>query len=438
MKIKSFKIENIGKFSDLEINFSKNDHIDNHIVIIGNNGSGKTTILESIALSLSWFVAKVKSAKSSGTAIQELKVKNDSPSGNIQIVVNNYDKDFSWTLAKAKRGRKNGTRTNLDGLNKLVDIYRTNYTNNDFTSFPVLTYYDANRGVLDIPLRIRTKHNFEQLDGYHNSLKGIVDYRTFFEWFRQREDEENEDKIKLLDSFKTKNVADSKILAQVNKVADKQLDCVRKAISTFLPEFSNIRVERKPRLHLAVNKNGKKLNLEQLSQGEKLTMAMVGDIARRLSIQYPSLTNPLNGEGIILIDEAELHMHPKWQRKLVKRLNETFPKCQFIYSTHSPLLISDFKDVKCYSLNDELLIPVNQLYGLDVNQVLLEAMDTNIRNVEVQAIVDDFRDSISSKNINKANQLLKNLNEHLPENHIEMIKSRLLIKKLHIANEKNQ
>ena len=438
MKIKSFKIQNIGKFSDLELNFSEGNNLKNHILLIGNNGSGKTTILESIALSLSWFVARVKNEKSNGLPINELKIKNSSKSGNIKITVRDNDEDFTWTLSKAKKGRKTETPTNLEGLSKLVDNYRTNYTNNDLTSFPILTYYDANRGVLDIPLRIRTKHNFEQLNGYDNSLKGLVDYRTFFEWFRQREDIENEDKIKIIESLKHNNESRSHFYDRIDSVYDKQLNCVRKALSIFLPEFDNIRVERKPRIHMAVDKNGEKLNLEQLSQGEKLTMAMVGDIARRLTILYPNLIDPLLGQGIIIIDEAELHMHPRWQRKLVERLSQTFPNCQFIYTTHSPLLISDFKDVKCYSINNEDLIPIDQMFGLDVNQVLLEAMDTNVRNSEIQEIVDNFRDAISSKNIEVSEELLNNLNNLLPDNHIELIKSRLLFRKLQLLNEKNK
>lgn len=438
MRIKSFKIENIGKFSNLEINFSKENKLQNHILFIGNNGSGKTTILESIALSLSWFVARVKNAKTNGSVINELKIKNSANSGNIKIVVDDKNEEFNWTVSKSKKGKKNDKPTNLEGLNKLVDIYRTDYTNNNLTSFPILVYYDANRGVLDIPLRIRTKHEFEQLNGYDNSLKGLVDYRTFFEWFREREDIENQDKIKALNSLKSTNTTNLQIFEEINNVIDKQLNCVRRAISVFLPEFDDIRVERKPRIHMAVNKNGEKLNLEQLSQGEKLTMAMVGDIARRLTMLYPSLDNPLVGEGIIMIDEAELHMHTRWQRDLVKRLNQTFPNCQFIYTTHSPLLISDFKDVICYSIQDEEIILVDQMYGLDVNQVLLEAMDTHVRNTEVQTIVDDFRDSISFKNTSDSKELLDKLSSILPENHIELIKSRLLFKKLQLSDEKNK
>lgn len=438
MKIKNINIDNIGRFTNLNIDFTKNNgEIHNHIILIGNNGSGKTSILESIALALSWFVSRIKADKGSGTQINELKINNDSNSGSIKINVIDRDTEFNWMISKSKKGKKNLNPSILEGLNKIVDIYRTDYTENNNISFPILTYYDANRGVLDIPLRIRTKHNFDQLNGYDNSLKGIVDYRTFFEWFREKEDIENEDKVSLLKSLNFNSDFNTDFLNKLNSLGDKQLNAVRNALNIFLPEFQNIRVERKPRIHLAVDKNGSRLNLEQLSQGEKLTMAMVGDIARRLVILNPHIDNPLLGKGIIIIDEAELHMHPKWQRSFVERLNNTFPNCQFIYTTHSPLLISDFRDVYCLSLSDGQLEEVDQMFGLDVNQVLLEAMETDVRNSEIQGIVDDFRDCISQKNIKQAEYYFIKLNELLPENHIELIKSRLLLKKIKLINEKD-
>lgn len=438
MKIKNFNIENIGRFSNLNIGFSNDkEEIVNHIILIGNNGSGKTTILESVTLALSWFVARIKTEKGNATQINELKIKNSSNSGSIRIeVVDNYS-NYNWIISKAKRGKKSESSTNLEQLNKLTDIYRTKFTESDEVSFPMLTYYDANRGVLDIPLRIRTRHNFEQLNGYDNSLKGSVDYRTFFEWFREKEDIENEEKVNLLKKLNLSKNINNDFIEKLNETSDSQLNSVRLALGTFLPEFENIRVERKPRIHLAVDKNGECLNLEQLSQGEKLTMAMVGDIARRLAILNPHLKNPLEGNGIVIIDEAELHMHPRWQRSLIERLNVTFPNCQFIYTTHSPLLISDFKEVLCYSLTDGELIPLDQMYGLDVNQVLLEAMDTDIRNSYIQKLVDNFRESISINNFDEAKSYFMEINTLLPENHIELIKSRLLLKKIELKNEKN-
>jgi len=212
-------------------------------------------------------------------------------------------------------------------------------------------------------------------------------------------------------------------------LSDNQLSAVRNALGIFLPEFKNIRVERKPRLHMAVDKNGQVLNVEQLSQGKKLAMALVGDIARRLSIMNPGLSSVLEGNGIILIDEAELHLHPRWQRTLVSRLSETFSNYQFILTTHSPLLISDYKNVLCYSLDDGVLNIVEDLYGSDVNQVLLEAMDTEIRNSDIENNINAFLDKIQEKNLPEAKKLLKKLERELPEDHIELVKSRLLIRR---------
>ncbi|MFA0173138.1 AAA family ATPase, partial [Vibrio splendidus] len=98
---------------------------------------------------------------------------------------------------------------------------------------------------------------------------------------------------------------------------DRQLTAVRSAIYKFMPEFSNLRVRRKPRLHMSIDKNGQSLNVAQLSQGEKSLMALIGDIARRLAVMNPSLENPLMGDGIVLIDEVDMHLHPKWQRTLI-------------------------------------------------------------------------------------------------------------------------
>lgn len=86
---------------------------------------------------------------------------------------------------------------------------------------------------------------------------------------------------------------------------------------------------------MTVIKNGSEISIFNLSQGEKTLIALVSDIARRLVILNPSLENPLNGYGIVLIDEIDLHLHPKWQQTIVQKLENTFPNIQFILSTHS-------------------------------------------------------------------------------------------------------
>ena len=142
-----------------------------------------------------------------------------------------------------------------------------------------------------------------------------------------------------------------------------------------MPHLDNLRVRRKPRLYMAVDKNGETLNVAQLSQGEKSLMALVGDIARRLAMLNPALENPLAGDGIVLIDEVDLHLHPSWQRRLCERLTETFPNCQFVLTTHSPLVISDCKNVLIYTLANGELRQLPSQYGQDANTCLLYTSD---------------------------------------------------------------
>src|SRR5690606_19957875 len=93
---------------------------------------------------------------------------------------------------------------------------------------------------------------------------------------------------------------------------------------------------------LTVDKGKTTLNINQLSDGERGVLALVMDIARRLYQANPGLNDPLKeGEAVILIDELDLHLHPKWQRSIVENLIRVFPNCQFIASTHSPQIIGE-------------------------------------------------------------------------------------------------
>ena len=127
---------------------------------------------------------------------------------------------------------------------------------------------------------------------------------------------------------------------------------VRAAITAFLPELSGLRIDReeqKPRL--LAEKAGKTIVINQLSDGEKCLLALVGDLARRLALANPAGQKPLKGEGIILIDEIELHLHPRWQRNIVPSLEKTFSNCQFVITTHSPQVLGDAKNTAVYALN---------------------------------------------------------------------------------------
>lgn len=483
MEIKKLTLSNLGRFENLEVDFAPSeDNQSNVTVFIGNNGAGKTSILEALATSLSWFVARVRSEKGNGHAINELAVIDDAPAASITLKLSDDIKtdsevallSYQWTLVKARKGRKSDKPSNLSELTKLADNYRQLLTDDANTSLPLIAYYPVERSVLDIPLKIMGKHSFTQIEGYESALNQGVDFRRFFEWFREREDIENEEqsrrssrfitdyiedfaKIEDMilddnetpDSLKTNSISDFKeTRKQIEKIVtnikilrsdyqDKQLNAVRTAITAFMPNLSNICVQRKPRLHMVVDKNGQSLNVMQLSQGEKSLMALVGDIARRLAMMNPALDSPLHGDGIILIDEVDMHLHPSWQRNLVQRFTDTFPNCQIVLSTHSPLVISDQKDILVYLLNDGDITALPPLYGEDVNTVLLEAMDTDIRDHDITEKLGNLLDAIQDADIVTAKILLKKLENELPSGNMELAKARLLLRKKELQLAKN-
>jgi len=444
--VKQLKLTNFRRFGELTIPFD--DGVDasepNTIVFIGNNGAGKTAILDALALSLSWLVARINREKGSGGSLADADVLNGENASTIDLQIDYDQSAYHWVLSKTLKGRVKTLDSQLSDVTKLAGCFREQLTHDRETSLPLIANYPIERVVLDIPLKIRTRHNFDQLDGYDNSLQKGVDFRRFFEWFREREDAENEIRSyelrqqfnEIIEQYRdnTEDIADLfRALDRIEATArDRQLTAIRVAIKSFMPNFDNLRVQRKPRLQMLIDKNSKTLDVGQLSQGEKSLMALVGDIARRLAMMNPTLENPLNGSGIVLIDEVDMHLHPNWQRAIIGNLNRTFPNCQFILTTHSPIVISETPNLLCYALNNGELEKLPSLYGMDVNQVLLQDMDADIRNADVQNALDQLRDNLQDGKLDAAKQLLAELESKIAIDHLELNKARLLIRRLEI------
>lgn len=454
MDIQRVHLRNIGRFGNLNITLAPTDGYQSNVtVFVGNNGSGKTSILKATATALSWLVSRLRSEAGNGTSLPEGVIKNGENTAAIDIVVPlsasspngiKVDAEHLWTIAKTRTGRNAIEKTNLTNATALAGHYRNLLSENDKASLPLVAFYPVERVVIDVPLKIRTKHTFQQLDGYDNSLSQGVDFRKFFEWFRNREDSENESTLSAdaLELIRETLKGHESLWAELEKLnassKDRQLSAVRNAVSEFMPGFNNLKVRRKPKLHMSIDKNGETLNILQLSQGEKSLMALVGDIARRLAMMNPELQNPLEGDGIVLIDEVDLHLHPTWQKKIITGLINTFPNCQFILTTHSPLVVSECRGVLVYSIEDGEIFELSSQYGKDANSVLQDVMNTAPRNERIQSLINEVIDQIQRNQLDEARDALVRLEETLPRgNHIEVDKAKLLLRKQELRNEKD-
>ena len=417
MKVKRLKMNSFRGISDLTLEFDT----DEPTVFIGINGVGKSSILECLAILLSWLTKRIQTPHSNGRSFNEDDIKKGCKETHNEITISINDWwEVVWSLTKVSKGRSKDTTSNLGDLKRVVDRIHSQLDANSSAALPLAVYYPTNRAVLDIPLKIRTKHSFEQITAYDEVLTGgQIDFRRFFEWFRDREDLENE--VRLNDS---------------DQYRDRELEAVRYAIANLLDGWSNLRVRRSP-LRMTVNKEGDELIVNQLSDGEKCLLALAGDLARRVAIANPNPDcNPLEGFGVVLIDEIELHLHPKWQRAIIPNLQKTFPNCQFIITTHSPQVISDLKWVHLLRSTSEGIASKRvPSFGKDSNRILETLMGTPERPQQIKEDLRELFRLIDKGELGKAREFRQKLAEKMGEEDPEFVRADWLIQRKEILNK---
>lgn len=406
MKLDSLYIQNFRALRDVTMTPEKKS-----MVLFGINGAGKSTILRAINLAYTKILNAVVDALDYA---QKLDFVQDD--------ISYGEKYSSIELTTDIDGDELPFRVVYDGmavpdstlLKNIVLYYHGTYSNDIDGNLPIYIYYGINRNIDEVPVEAQQSQDPDRFRTYEHAIQSRAEFTGFFEWFREQEDSENSEKVERDDlSYK-----------------DKSLTAVRQAIETALDGCRHIRVERKPRLAMTVEKNGEKTYVSQMSDGEKDMLAVFGDIARRLSIANPNLDNPLEGEGMVLIDEVELHLHPSWQRQILKKLRKVFPNVQFIVTTHSPMVLSEISEDYClYSIssaddNSSVVEQVRSLDGFDVNRILGSYMDTpdqSDRSAELRRKLGKAVMSHDRKAIEKHLKALEKLSD---ENDIDVMRAK--------------
>jgi len=450
---------------DLTLHFSDSKLI----VLAGENGAGKSSILDGLSYTLSWLVNRILYKGGKGKEIERLDIREDSDRGYSSIISKlnlNRLSNVRFELCELHLGSAANKKSYLNEVSKLGALYKFAGENNVSFTLPVFAYYGVSRTIdisskdLNVLDDFNVVHGNNRFDGYINAFSGKADIKSFLRWFKRLDDIEkhrivssenlasDDDLInklallasnnlnarKLLDSLKQRNVSkdDDNNIWEIRKI--KKI--LNQAINIFMDGYTDLSIDIEPNFRLTVQKNNHRLNILQLSQGEKSLLALLLDIARRMVVLNPHLECPLHSPGIIIIDELDLHLHPQWQRTIVQSLNEVFPNCQFVVSTHSPQVISEVKHDQVYILDRKNSGSVysykpSQSYGLTSNEVLNELMSDDerqlIRTSEVDHQLNRIFKLISDGDIEQAEACILKLEKELNGDIPELIKAKIEI-----------
>jgi predicted ATP-binding protein involved in virulence len=474
---------NFRRFSGLDVNFERD-----LTVFIGANGAGKTSIIDSIAKTFSWLNARIIKQGRSGKTLLAPDVRI-SCHDNAEVITymrlgekNRYD----GVLARPDSGVENPTESDLDRYHELSNLYRVindrqRKSEQAEINIPLLANYSVERSNtksdqsfnLEKLATVDLSSRFDAID--RTATDGKINLEDFLEWFvtldnlitsnsisglqvKSTIEQKKIDQDKLENNIlKLKNIVTddvnhplwdmlqdeqhelSNLNNQLASLHEQKSDSgnglyhlqlkenIVSAIISAVPELSDMFVDKSSgRAEVKVIHNDIAINVLHLSKGQQVLLSLIADISRRLTMLNPSLINPLNGQGVVLIDEIELHLHPEWQQIVVSTLLSTFPNIQFIISTHSPQVLStvDKRCVRYFAGDDEfgntlVKVPDFQTKGVKSGNILANVMDVDPvpRYLGEVKMLEHFSEHLSNNDKSSAVQLLEHIVKHFGETH---------------------
>jgi predicted ATP-binding protein involved in virulence len=383
MILKSLKLENFRCFPTLKVVLDPRLN-----VFIGGNGSGKSALLDAIALSLGPVLSHLPELSGPGLKRSDIRlVAEDRLAPFVSMAAaaehgNGVLREFRWDRISKRDNSKDTQRAlpketvGLKQLNDWLDEITAKHDRGESFVLPVFAHYGTNRAV-DVPHykpSAKKRKSFERLDALLGALNSDADFRRAVAWFKMLEDQE---------------------LRRTKVNGSSLLPPVREAIQRMLPGIQNPRMDDDDTERFVVdgvNSEGQtvKLFLDQLSDGYQVMLGMVMDFALRLvranpvTLEHP---DPLAAQAIMIIDEVDLHLHPEWQQRVIPDLMRTFKGTQFIITTHSPQVLSTVRKKFARKLEKfEVCELPTETIGAESSRVLEDAFDVPIRAENLEEV----------------------------------------------------
>lgn len=418
MQIDRLTIENFNGFERREFRF--NPHFN---LLVGDNAAGKTSVLNALAVSVgTWFLGIRGFEKSPGIGADEVRV-----AAHRHLDSYTFEKQFpariecsglvmgntlSWVRELQREG---GRTTSVDAkalLGAASEAERRVRAGEDVT-LPLICSYGTERLWFEKTHRQRktggvgASQRPSRLDGYRDCFDFTIQETALIDWIR--------DQATVSPQLGKAPIALDVVKGSIEK-------CVEGARSAYYDgRYDDLVV-------LMDDPNGPQL-FRNLSDGQRIMLTLVGDLARRAVTLNPHLgTGALRDTpGIVLVDELDLHLHPRWQRRVVHDLKATFPSLQFITTTHSPQLIGEALPEEIRVLDENETTTPPRSFGIDSSRVLEEVMGARSRNDSVEGLLSRLARSIEDEDFDHAARLLTEVEASLGPDDPEVTRARALM-----------
>lgn len=409
MKLKKVKIINYRCFKEAEIDFDEHTTL-----IVGKNGAGKTAILDAVAVAISTFLLGIDVGVSRSISKDDARYEFHDLDGTVdpqhQFPVNiesigdildNYN--VKWVRSLNSESGNTTVKEARELTNISKSVQNRIMTGDKSLNLPLISYYGTGRLYAQKKEKknIKSLTEFKRQVGYVDCMAAESNEKLMLNWFqiqtlKSLQEQQRTGKVEKPLLLKTVESAICKCFERISgsKNADIVFDLdTHRLVLNFESGDGSLQ----------------KFAMDEMSDGYKNTLSMIGDIAYRMAVLNPMLGDKVLEEtsGVVMIDEIDLHLHPQWQQTIISDLNTIFPKIQFIVSSHAPAVINSVAREQIRILdNGEIYMPAAQTYGRDANSILREVMKVSERPTDIKQRMNLFYSYMDENNYKEANNVL--------------------------------
>ncbi len=407
MFFKEIRIQNYKAIKDMQLKLSPGINL-----LIGDNGVGKTSVLDAIAVALGGFLSGVSGVAVSGIQQQDIRIETTRIGGAstaieymtptvIECSLDIGGKSFSW--ARTRESESSEVRTKI--TDREITKFATKLTNGPASTLPLISYMSTNRVARSKrgDYSSASKKLNDRRCGYIGCLDSVLDIKGIKEWCLKMELEALNQKksISEYESFKS-------MVSRVMQKMSALENCPEVAYSTVFQDI--------------VYSEGKDaLPISYLSAGYQSLLWMAMDFAYRLALLNPEQSDYHQATGVVLIDELDMHLHPKWQWNALGALQEAFPKVQFIIATHSPIIISSCKNGQLICLDEKQDVTyLEDAFAYSITDVLELRQGSLGVPQEIRALSGKFEAALNLEDYSGAQAVLREMKEKYGEENTEV------------------